>query len=510
MNLRIRRLGIGLLALYLVLFAQLNWVQFFGAERLQESVANTRGLIREAGAMRGPIVTADGVIVAQSVPSDGSVEFQRQYPEGELYAHIAGYQSFNVEPTGLERSYNDELAGEPLDQRFRSLGDLVIERDTTATLRLSIRDDVQRAAQQALGERNGSVVVLDPQTGAVIAMWSYPSFDPNPLASPDGTLANETFDALNADDDQPLLAKTYREVFFPGSTFKVITAAAGLESGLLSSSNPVFAPATTYEPIPAGAPIGNFGGSTCGGDLIELLRVSCNTAFAEIGAEWAGPEAMVEAAEAFGFNRSPEIDLPLAATSRFPTDYGEPLAAVSTYRDGSGEAPNANVTIFENSARLAQTSIGQNDVSATPLQMAQVAAAVANGGEIMTPHVVSELRAADGSLISNVDPEVSRVAMSSATASVLREAMQVVVTDGTASNLRVDGLTVGGKTGTAQLGTDPPNSHAWIIGFAGRPNEASSLAFAVIVEAQPGASEQTGGQVAAPIARDVIQAFFSP
>ncbi|MEM9518114.1 MAG: penicillin-binding transpeptidase domain-containing protein [Actinomycetota bacterium] len=520
MNLRIRRLGIVFGLLYVVLFAQLNRVQFFGAERLQEDTNNTRGLIREFGSERGPIVTADGVVVARSIEYDGSVDFRREYPEADLYAHIVGYQSLNVAPTGLERSYNDELAGEPIDQRFQSLGDLFVERDTTATLVLSIRDDVQRVAQEQLGDRKGSVVALDPRSGEILALWTFPSFDPNPIADPDGVVANAAFDALRADPDAPLLAKSFREVFFPGSTFKLVTAAAGIETGLIGASEPVFADSSTYEPIPAGAPIRNFAAGTCGGDLVELLRVSCNTAFSEMGAEWIGPDGMVATAEAFGFNRDIGIDLPGAAQSRFPTDYGAELADVDTYRaptveadataDGAGPVlPNGATPIHEDSARLAQTSIGQNDVAATPLQMAQVAAAIANDGRVMTPHVVTELRAADGTLYDRVEPEVWRVAMTPATATVLRDAMRVVAEEGTARNLLVDGLVVGGKTGTAQLGTDPPNSHAWIVGYAGRPSAPPSLAFAVIVEAQDGAREQTGGSVAAPIARAVIETVFS-
>lgn len=514
MNLRIRRLGIVLALLYVLLFVQLNRVQFFGAERLQEDVNNTRGLIREFGRPRGPIVTADGVLLALSLPHDGSVDFVRDYPEGDLYAHIVGYQSLNVAATGLERAFNDELAGTPVEQQFTSLGDLFVERDSTAMLRLSIRHDVQQAARDALGERLGSVVALDPRTGEILAMWTYPSFDPNLVADPDGFVANAAYDELRADPDDPLLAKAYREIFFPGSTFKLVTAAAGIESGLVDAAGPVYVETDSYQPIPAGVPIRNFGGSTCGGDLVEILRVSCNTAFAEMGAEWVGPAGMVETAEAFGFNTTPNIDLPSAATSRFPTDYGARLADVDFYRGpAEGEAaeflsPNGSVAIHEDSARLAQTSIGQNDVAATPLQMALVAAAIANEGEVMTPHVVTELVAADGSSYEQIEPEISRIAMRPSTAATLAEAMRVVANEGTARNLLVDGLDIGGKTGTAQLGTDPPNSHAWIVGFAGLPGEEPSLAFAVIVEAQEGASEQTGGRVAAPIARAVIEAVF--
>ncbi|MDG1366120.1 MAG: penicillin-binding transpeptidase domain-containing protein [Acidimicrobiales bacterium] len=514
MNRRIRRLGIVFALLFVMLFVQLNRVQFFGAERLQEDVNNTRGLIREFGRPRGPIISADGVLLARSLPYDGSVDFVRDYPEGDLYAHIVGYQSLNVAATGLERAYNDELAGVPVEQQFLSFGDLFADRDTTATIRLSIRHDVQEAARSALGAQLGSVVALDPRTGEIIAMWTYPSFDPNVLADPDGFAANAAFAELRADPNDPLLAKAYREIFFPGSTFKLVTAAAGMESGLIDATEPVFGERDSYEPIPAGASIGNFGGSTCGGDLVEILRVSCNTAFAEMGAEWVGSAGMIETAEAFGFNTTLNIDLPSSALSRFPTEYGERLADVDFYRGSDGNEaagsllPNGSVSIHEDSARLAQTAIGQNDVAATPLQMALVAAAIANEGKVMTPHVVVELEAADGSTYEEIEPEISRIAMRPSTAATLAEAMRVVANEGTARNLLIEGLDIGGKTGTAQLGTDPPNSHAWIVGFAGLPGEEPSLAFAVIVEAQEGASEQTGGRVAAPIARAVIEVVF--
>ena len=509
MNRRIRRLGLAFAVLYLLLFVQLNRVQFFGAERLQEHSINSRGLIREFGQERGAIVSADGVVIARSVEIGEPVDYRREYPEGELYAHIAGYQSLNVEATGLERIYNDELAGVTVEQQFRSIMDLFSDRDTTATLHLTIRDDVQRAARDALGDRRGSVVVLDPRTGAVIAMWTWPSFDPNLLADPDGSVANAAYEAYLDDSSDPLLAKAYRELFFPGSTFKLVTAAAGVESGTIGAFAPEFPVSDAYDPIPAGAPIQNFAGSSCGGDLVEILRVSCNTAFAEMGAEWVGPEQMVETAELFGFNQTPPIDLPNAATSRFPTEYGVRLADVDFY-SGADDVILANgaVDIYEDSARLAQTSIGQNDVAATPLQMAMIAAAIANDGQIMVPHVVHELTASDGTSYGTTEAQMWRQAIRPSSADVLRAAMVEVAVNGTARNMVVDGLLVGGKTGTAQLGTDPPNSHAWVVGFAGTGDGVLELAIAVIVEAQEGASEQTGGAVAAPIARAVIEAYF--
>lgn len=522
MTARIRRLGLVFIVLYAVLFVQLNRVQFVEAEQYREHEGNIRPQLREFGQERGEIVTADDVVVAFSVPvEDSSIEFRRSYPTGERFAHVVGFQSFNQGAFGLEREFNEELAGDTLEQQFESFADLFRDRDTTGTVVMTMRDDVQRAAQEALGERLGSVVALDPRTGEIIAMWTYPSFDPNPLAELDGEAVNATYSALLADPDDPLLAKAYREVFFPGSTFKLVTAAAALDTADVGLDTPSWPESNLYEPLPSGSNLRNFGGSTCGGNLREALRVSCNTTFAEIGAEWVGPEGMVQTAENFGFNQEVPIDLPDAARSNFPTDYGSFIATVDFYRaaDDAGDAeddeiddgpilPNGDTPIFENSAVLAQTAIGQNDVKATPLQMAMTAGAIANGGVMMEPHVVSEVRAADGSAYERFAPQTWRVATSAIAAELLQEAMIDVAENGTARNLQVEGLTVGGKTGTAQLGTDPPNSHAWIVGFAGPPGQPAELAVAVIVEAQPGASEQTGGTVAAPIAKAVIEAAF--
>lgn len=525
---RIRTLGLAFMVLYGALFVQLNRVQFFGAERLQEDPVNTRGLVREFGQERGDIVTADGVVAARSVPHDTDIDFRREYPEGELYAHITGYQSLNVAATGLERAFNDELAGRTVEQQFRSLNDFFADRDTTATLVMTIRDDLQRVARDALGEQRGSVVALDPRTGAVLAMWSNPSFDPNPIASPDGSEANAAYSAALAADGDPLLAKAFREIYFPGSTFKLVTASAGVASGLVGPADPVFPVSASYEPVPSGSPIGNFGGSSCGGDLREILRVSCNTAFAEMGAEWVGPDLMIDTAEAFGFNSAPPFDVPGAAESRFPTDYGSRLADVSFYRgevdeddsndpstaepgesSGSSELPNGDVDVYEDSARLAQASIGQNDVAATPLQMALVAAAIANHGISMEPHVVAELRGSGSEVYDTTEPAEWQRALEPFVADIIRSAMLGVAANGTARNLLVPGLEVGGKTGTAQLGTEIPRSHAWIVGFAGPPGGEAEIAVAVIVEAQDGADEQTGGRVAAPIARRVIEAALT-
>jgi peptidoglycan glycosyltransferase len=228
-----------------------------------------------------------------------------------------------------------------------------------------------------------------------------------------------------------------------------------------------------------------------------------------MGTEDVGPDRMISTAEAFGFNSKPPIDLPGVAASNFPKSFGKRLQTLRSYYAAHGitipESPNP-VYVTESSGPLAQSSIGQNEVAATPLQMAMVAAAVANDGVMMKPHVMKEIRDIDGNLVSSYTPEEWRTAMTSPTASTLRAAMRSVVDAGTADGLFIEGLETGGKTGTAQLGTPQLNSHAWIMGFSGQPGQDPSIAVAVIIEAQQGASEQTGGRVAAPVARKVIQA----
>lgn len=497
MNRQIRRLAIAISVCYLALFVQLNNVQVISADRLTGHPDNTRQVERDFNRPRGAIITADDVVIARSKPTDGRFAFQREYPTKELFAHVTGSYSYLFGADGVEKVYNDELSGQTATLKLRGFTNPFVERSTVGNVILTLRQDVQAAAREALGERKGSVVAIDPRSGAILALWSFPSFDPNLTSSNDPTLARAVRDYLNALPDKPMLARSYRERFFPGSTFKVVTAAAGLASGRVTETSPSFPRTNAYTPPGTTRPIRNFDGSTCGGALLDLLRVSCNTSFAEMGAEILGPELMTKQAAAFGFNSVPPIDLTRPAQSVFPTDYGRQLRPPL--------APD-RAGIFEDTPALAQASIGQNNVSATPLQMALVAAAVANGGSIMRPHVLDRVEDIDGEVVDRFESRVWRTPISPAEAEVLQRAMYGVVESGTATAMRISGLAVGAKTGTAQLGTNPPRSHAWVIGFAGPPDRPAEIAVAVLVEGQPGASEQTGGRVAAPIAKAVINA----
>jgi peptidoglycan glycosyltransferase len=497
---QIRNLGVFLVVIYTALFVQINRWTVFDAQELQDKPENNREIERDFSAPRGSITTADGVLIATSVPSNDRFELQRQYPQGDTYAHITGYYGFGVGSAGLEKQYNDELAGRTIDFDLQDIGDLFVDRERVGNLTLSIRDDVQQVARQELGDRKGSVVALDPRSGAILAMWSFPSFDPNALSTHDLREANQVNAALNAAEDEPKLSRAYQQRFFPGSTFKVVTASAGIEKGGVTPDDPVYPQADSYRATPNGRPLRNFGGQTCGGTLFVILQRSCNSAFAQMGVEQVKGEGMIDMAQAYGFNDDDlPIDLPAPAASVFPT---------SVTREDTGEEQ----PLDQNKGVLAQLSIGQNGVSATPLQMALVAAGVANDGKVMEPYVVQEVRDDQDEVIDEADPTEWRTAISSATAGTMREAMVSVVAEGSAQRLD-DGLenfVVGGKTGTAQLGTDPPKSHAWIIGFAGPSGEPPQVAVAVIVEGQEGASEQTGGEVAAPIAAAVLRQVLQP
>lgn len=490
-----------LLGCFTILFVQLNRIQVFDAAALEVNPANTRTIQRDFNRPRGIVSTADGVVVAESIDTPGALfDRQRTYPHGDLYAHVVGYHSFTFGADGVERTYNDALVGRTASQELSGLTDLLEGRNPVGNVVLTIDDDLQRLAKSQLGERVGSVVALDPRTGAVLAMWSWPSYDPNLLAANSGTAANEAWTRLVEAAGNPIRPRAYRDVAFPGSTFKLVTAAAALETGAATMTDPEFEVTDAYTPPLTERPLTNFGGSTCGGNLTELIVVSCNTGFGQLAAELIGPGPLVDQAQRFGFNDAPPFDLPNTAKSIFPTDYG------SLVSNPSEPVPAG---VYENTPALAQAAIGQFEVQSTPLQMALVAAAVANGGAVPTPHVVDRVEdSVTLNVVSDHSPGTWKQAMSQSTAAELAGAMVQVVERGTAQSVAVSGAVVGAKTGTAQLGTDPPRSHAWIVAFGGRSEGPPEIALAVLVEGQEGNPDQTGGGVAGPIARSILEQFF--
>jgi peptidoglycan glycosyltransferase len=487
-NRSIARLGIGLMACYLALFVMVNYVQVVASDDLNAHPDNTRTLRRDFDRNRGRILTADGTELAITLPANGTgFEYQRAYPTGDLFGHVTGHLNFSQGPTGAERAFEDYLTGEDADVEYQSISDIFVDRERVADVTLTVRNDVQVAARDAvngLQVPRASVVALDPRSGAVLAMYSTPAYDPNRVATHDQAAADAAFAEFAAASPNPMRARAYQERFFPGSTFKVVTGSIGLDTGVVTPAEPRYPTATEFDIDFTSDELSNFGGSSCGGALPEILRVSCNSAFADMGANTIGQARMVEGAERFGFNQDVPFDLPAAAESVFPTEFPE----------DQGNGP------------LARASIGQGDVSASPLEMAMVAAAVANDGVLMTPHVLDRVTDERGEVIDQYEPEPWLEAVRPEAAAAMRQAMIGVVESGSGTRAQIAGLEVGGKTGTAQLGTEQPSSHAWFIAFAGQSGQQPEIAVAVLVEAQAGVSEVTGGRLAAPVAAAVIRA----
>jgi peptidoglycan glycosyltransferase len=457
-------------------------VQVLRADRYNANPANIRAVTRDYGRPRGQILSADGAVLARSVADAGHFKRRREYPEHALFGQLTGFFSFTYGSDGVEKGYNAELAGRSSKGSVKNLVDLLVDQEHTNDVVLSVDKRIQQAAKDALGDRAGSVVAIDPRDGSILAMWGFPSYDPEPLSQTDQGGARESWTLLNLDPAKPLLPRPFRETFFPGSTFKVVTSAAGLSSGAVHPDQPVYPRESQFLPPHTTRPIKNFGGESCGGNLVDILRISCNTAFARMGVD-LGADTLVGQARKFGFGTRPPLDLPAVAAS--------PIADPAFFK--------------QNVPLLAQTAIGQNTVRATPLQMALVAASIANGGVLMTPHVLKEVRDDQGQVVSRYQAKPWQTAVDPQVAAILRDAMVGVVESGTATRLAVPGVRTAGKTGTAQIGNG--KSHAWIIGFA--PAEAPRVAVAVIVESQSGASEATGGRVAAPIAQKVLMAALN-
>lgn len=495
MNTKIRRLAVGLLVCYIALFAQLNLLQVGQREELADDPRNDRQTTRDFNRPRGPIVTADGVVVADSVASapGDSFKYQRRYPTGDLFAGITGYYTFNFGSTQLERTQGQLLLGTTAAQRVQAITGLLSGSDNSGSVLLTMRNDVQQVAKDALkdpttGEmREGSVVVMEPSTGAILAMYSFPTFDPNLVAVHDSETARNVLDFLNNYPGKPLLANAYQERYMPGSSFKVITTGIALENGITDLQR-VFPVETEFVPPQTTDPIANYGGKACGGTMIEVFYRSCNIPFARMALE-LGPERMVAGTTAWGIGEPLPIDLPEAVASSFGDveDFTEalPLLAIGGFGQGS-------------------------DVM-VPLHMAMVAATVANGGRMMAPYVVDATRFHDGSVLERTRPSVWRTPISPQTATQLNSLMVGVVNQGTGTAMQLaNGIQAAGKTGTAQLNAtgEPERSHAWIIGFA--PAESPRYAVSVVLKGtNDEISAGTGGRLAGPIAKQVFDYLFA-
>lgn len=482
MNAALRRLSLVAFVMMLSLMVAATYIHVFAAPDLNADNRNVRTIYREYGNSRGPIIV-DGESVALSTPSDDAFGYQREYPQGPLYAPVTGFYSIVFGRSAIEYTQNSVLNG-TADSLFISRLEALVtgEQPRGSSVEVTISAAAQQAAWDALGDQRGAVVALDPKTGAVLAMVSKPSYDPNDLAAHDTSLVNDEYQRLLADDDSPLINRATTNRYPPGSTFKLLVAAAALESGAYDADTVI--PAPDQLPLPQSSSImGNFGGATCApGEemtLADALRISCNTAFGQLGMD-VGADALRSTAQAFGFGTS--VEIPLKTTpSVFPGELDVPQTALA--------------------------SIGQFDVAATPLQMALVGSAIANDGVQMSPYLVDTVRTADLDVVSQTEPSELARPISATTANTLTDMMVGVVTGGSGSTAQIRGVDVAGKTGTAQTTTDAP-PHAWFVGFA--PADDPEVVVAVIVENGGNlGAEATGGAVAAPIARAVMQAVIS-
>jgi peptidoglycan glycosyltransferase len=483
-NTALRRLATVVVVMFLALLAGTTWVQFGQASALNNDSRNVRTLYREYGKPRGPIIVA-GQPVAQSTAVDDPFGFQRAYTQPELYSTVTGFYSVVNGGSQLERSMNDVLTGQADSLFWTRIQDLITgAQPQGSSIELTIDPAAQQAALDALGGQQGAVVAVEPATGKILAMVSTPGFDPNTLATHDTTAANAAYQQLLAADGDPLINKTTSENYPPGSTFKLVTAAAALESGAYTPESVLSAP-DVYTLPGTRTTLPNFGGSSCGANqqttLADALRISCNTAFASLGVD-LGDDAIREQAEKFGFDQT-DLTVPMrVAASRYPEDL--------------------------NDAQTALSAIGQESVRATALQMAMVASAIANGGTLMTPYLVQTVRTANLDVVSEADPTELSQAVSAATAQQLTDMMIGVVQSGSGTSAQISGVQVAGKTGTAQTGVEGDSPHAWFTGFA--PADDPQVAVAVIVEHGGSVgSEATGGRVAAPIAKAVREAVIN-
>ncbi|PTW90935.1 cell elongation-specific peptidoglycan D,D-transpeptidase [Microbacteriaceae bacterium MWH-Ta3] len=483
MNRELRRVSWGIFALFLSLFVSSTVIQVFQVDNLRVDERNSRTLLDSYSTERGAIV-ASNTIIAESIPVDDQFRYQRTYYDGPMYSAVTGYFTISQGISGIESAMNDELSGQSNQQFFDQVLALVSGRDPRgATVQLTLDPEIQKAAWNALGDNAGSVVALDPTTGRILAMVSKPAYDPNELAAHDTETVIGRYQQLLVDESAPLVNRAISGgLYHPGSVFKLIVTAAALDSGLIRDTTTVPNPASLKLPGSTSV-IKNSGGGRCGsGDTVTLetaLRLSCNIPFAEIGTR-IGSTVINSYAEEFGFGAS--LEIPMAVT---PSTYPANMDA----------------------AQIMLSSFGQYDVRVSPLQMAMVSAAIANGGVLMAPTVVDSVLAPDLSILKSFQAQEYSQPISKQTASLMTTMMIGNVSNGVASNARISGVKVAGKTGTAENGEGEPYT-LWFTGFA--PADNPRVAVAVVIENGGGFGQSANGnRVAAPIARTVIEAVLA-
>jgi peptidoglycan glycosyltransferase len=475
-NAQITKLFAVIVVLYAALFGFTSYWTIFDAESLEDNVANRRPLLEEQRIPRGDILAIDEkTVIARSEPKGEGDDriYVRDYPEGSTYGNPIGYSFVERGRVGTELEHNDELVGEKTE--FLSIFDqLTGVSQEGSTLVSSLDAEAQQTAIDALEGQRGSVVAVVPSTGEIRAMVSIPGYDPNEVTNP------KRFAELNSDENAPLFNRATQAGYQPGSTMKVVTATAALDSGEYEVDDTVSGQSPKQI---SGAPLENAGGESFGDiPLTEALTNSVNTVWAEV-AEDLGKDTMFTYMERFGFNQKPRLDYP------------------SFQLATSGVFDGAKLLNADDSIDIGRVAIGQERLNVTPLQMAQVAAAVANGGELMEPRLWSKVIDSDGRE-DELDPERQSRVMSGETAEELTQMMTDVVNEGTGGAAALGEIQVAGKTGTAEIDIEGGINQAWFIGFA--PADDPQIAVAATVER----TTSQGGEVAAPISQAVMEVLL--
>ncbi len=479
MNAQIRKIFVVVLIMFAMLGLAVTNTQFISAPSLNADPRNVRTNLHAAEIDRGPIIVEKTAIASSELDDDN--HYTRVYDQGSLYVSATGYfSSVGYGSTGIEAAQENVLDGQSqtlLGQRLRNL--LTGEKRQGGGVELTLRASMQEAAAAALGDRKGAVVALDAKTGAILALYSSPSFDPNALASRDAGEVQDAYATLDADPKNPMLNRTISERYAPGSTFKVLTAIALIENGIANPDTRMDSPVSTTLPG-TNTEVSNIESSTCGDGkptLTEAFARSCNTTFV-LASEKLTTQQLTDVTKRFGFGDEQEIPLTVIP-SVFPSD--------------------------ADSAQLAMSSIGQYTVQATPMQMAQVAQTIANGGQMMSPYLIKQIVDADNQTIRKTKATEAGRPISADTASKVTGMMQAVVSQpyGSGTPMALPNVSVAAKTGTAETG-DGDRANAWAIGFA--PADNPQIAFAVIVEGDETNPTPHGGDVAGPVAKAVLEA----
>ncbi|EGX58412.1 secreted penicillin-binding protein [Streptomyces zinciresistens K42] len=487
MNKPLRRIAIFCGLLVLALLVRDNWIQYVRADELRTDKDNRRVVIERYASPRGNIIVDGKAITGSKESSSSDFKYKRTYVNGPMWAPVTGYASQAFGANQLESIEDGILTGNDDRLFFRKTLDMVTGKEQQGgNVVTTLNAAAQKAAYNGLKARGkGAVVALEPSTGKILALASFPSYDPGSFAGNSTSVDSKAWTKLQKKNNpnDPMLNRALREVYPPGSTFKVLTAAAALEQGLYKDAD-----SRTDSPDPwvmtgTNTELPNEGNIPCKNATLRVaLQYSCNTVFGKVGAD-LGNAKMLETAKKFGFTKEQFVPIRTSA---------------SVFSDDM------------NASQTALSSIGQFNTATTPLQMAMVASAVANNGTLMKPYMVDELQTSNLDAIEKTDPEEMSRPLQAGNAQILQSMMETVVKDGTGKSAQIPGVTVGGKTGTAQRGVDNSGRpYAWFISYA-KVDNSSPVAVAVVVEDEKAVrGDISGGGLAAPIAKSVMEAVIN-